>query len=65
MVSRIKTYFNIVYNSKFFLLFLVTDSQRYFDYHHSALDVVANVNERELALGAAAVAYLAVALADR
>ncbi len=44
---------------------LVTDSQRYFDYHHSALDVVANVNERELALGAAAVAYLAVALADR
>ncbi len=44
---------------------LITDSQRYFDYHHSARDVVASVNERELALGAAAVAYLAVALADR
>jgi hypothetical protein len=27
--------------------------------------VVATVNERELALGAAAVAYLALALADR
>ncbi len=44
---------------------LVTDSQRYFDYHHSALDVVSSVNERELALGAAAVAYLALALADQ
>ncbi len=44
---------------------LITDSQRYFDYHHCARDVVASVNERELALGAAAVAYLAFALADR
>ncbi len=44
---------------------LITNSQRYFDYHHCALDVVDNVNERELALGAAAVAYLASVLADR
>ena len=44
---------------------LITDSQRYFDYHHSALDVVATVHERELALGAAAIAYMASVLADR
>ena len=44
---------------------LITNSQRYFDYHHCALDTVDNVNERELALGAAAVAYLASVLADR
>ena len=47
------------------LLFgLVPDSQRYFDFHHSDLDTVDSVNERELALGAAALAYLASALAD-
>ncbi|MGE3173848.1 MAG: M28 family peptidase [Planctomycetota bacterium] len=44
---------------------LVTDSQRYFDYHHSALDTIDAVNERELALGAAVVAYTASVLADR
>jgi hypothetical protein len=38
---------------------------RYFDYHHSAQDVLAAVNERELALGAAALAYAASVLADR
>jgi hypothetical protein len=42
---------------------LATIAHRYFDYHHSALDRVENVNERELALGAAAVAQLAAALA--
>lgn len=47
------------------LLFgLVPSSQRYFDYHHSDLDRVEVVNERELALGAAALAYLASVLAD-
>ncbi len=47
------------------LLFgLVPSSQRYFDYHHSDLDRIEAVNERELALGAAAVAYLASVLAD-
>ena len=44
---------------------LATISHRYFDYHHSANDVIENVNERELALGAAATAYLISALADR
>jgi carboxypeptidase Q len=44
---------------------LVVDGQRYFDYHHSALDDLAAVNERELALGAAVVAYAASVLADR
>ena len=44
---------------------LVTDSQRYFDYHHSAQDTLDKVNERELALGAAALAYAASVLADR
>ena len=40
---------------------LVPDSQRYFDYHHSAGDVLENVNKRELELGAinmAALIYL-------
>ncbi|GAB4137835.1 MAG: M28 family peptidase [Planctomycetota bacterium] len=46
------------------LLGLVVVGHRYFDYHHSALDVIANVNERELALGAAAVAYAASVLAE-
>lgn len=41
---------------------LLPDSQRYFDYHHSAADVLENVNKRELELGAidmAALIYLA------
>jgi len=32
---------------------LLPDSQRYFDYHHTANDVFENVNHRELKLGAA------------
>jgi Zn-dependent M28 family amino/carboxypeptidase len=44
---------------------LITDGQRYFDYHHSAQDTLDKVNERELALGAAALAYAASVLADR
>lgn len=43
---------------------LVVVGHRYFDYHHSARDVIDNVNERELALGAAAVAYAASVLAE-
>ena len=47
------------------LLFgLVPESQRYFDFHHSDLDTVEAVHPRELALGAAAMAYLASLLAD-
>ena len=40
---------------------LIPDSQRYFDYHHSRNDVLANVNKREMELGAlnmAALIYL-------
>lgn len=44
---------------------LWVDGQRYFDYHHSAQDDLPMVNERELALGAAVVAYAASVLADR
>lgn len=44
---------------------LWVDGHRYFDYHHSAQDDLAMVNERELALGAAVVAYAASVLADR
>lgn len=40
------------------------DSQRYFDYHHSARDVFENVNDRELEMGAAAMASF-VYLLDR
>ena len=38
---------------------LYPDSQRYFDYHHSANDVFAAVNPRHLELGAIAMAVLA------
>ncbi|MCY7408883.1 MAG: peptidase M28 family protein, partial [Chitinophagales bacterium] len=37
---------------------LSPDSQRYFNYHHAASDVIENVNKRELELGAAAMASL-------
>ncbi len=37
-----------------FLIGLLPDSQRYFDYHHTANDVFENVSRRELELGAAA-----------
>jgi carboxypeptidase Q len=37
---------------------LVTDSQRYFDYHHARTDTIETVNKRELELGAAALAAL-------
>jgi len=43
---------------------LTTDSQRYFDVHHSALDVLSSVNPRELELGAIAMAALAYFLAQ-
>lgn len=42
---------------------LIVDHHRYFDYHHSANDVCDAVNERELELGAAAMAILAYVLA--
>ena len=40
------------------LIGFIPDSQRYFDYHHAATDVFENVNQRELELGAAALAAL-------
>ena len=43
---------------------LVPDSQRYFDYHHTATDSIDKVNPRELELGAAAMAAL-VYLVDK
>jgi hypothetical protein len=43
---------------------LLVAGHRYFDYHHSTLDRLEAVNERELALGSAAVAYAASVLAD-
>ena len=42
---------------------LLVDSHRYFDYHHSDNDTFDKVNERELHLGAAAMAILAYVLA--
>ncbi len=42
----------------------VPDSQRYFDYHHTAADIFEAVNQRELELGAASMAAL-VYLLDR
>ncbi len=43
---------------------LVPDSQRYFDVHHSANDVMETVNPRELELGAVAMAALAYILSE-
>ena len=40
------------------LLGLRPDSQRYFDYHHSALDTFDKINKRELELGAASMASI-------
>jgi hypothetical protein len=37
---------------------ITPDSQRYFDYHHTAIDSIDKVNARELQLGAAALASL-------
>jgi hypothetical protein len=43
---------------------LIPDAQRYFDVHHSANDVLAAVNPRELELGAIALAIIAFVLAQ-
>lgn len=46
------------------LIGLVPDSQRYFDVHHSAKDVVETVHPRELELGAIAIAVFAYILSE-
>jgi len=40
------------------LVSLITDSQRYFDFHHSANDTFLKVNRREMQMGSAAMACL-------
>ena len=45
-------------SQKGLLIGLRPDSQRYFDYHHTTIDVIDAVNKRELELGAAAMASL-------
>jgi hypothetical protein len=42
----------------------VPDSQRYYDFHHSANDVLAEVHPRELELGTAAMAMLVYLLSE-
>jgi Zn-dependent M28 family amino/carboxypeptidase len=43
---------------------LIVEAHRYFDYHHSDKDTIDKVNERELALGAAAMAVLSFMIAQ-
>lgn len=43
---------------------LVPESHRYFDYHHSDNDTLDKVNERELELGAAAMAIMAYLISE-
>lgn len=43
---------------------LIPESQRYFDYHHSASDTIDKVNPRELQLGALSMSTLAWLLAE-
>jgi carboxypeptidase Q len=44
--------------SKIPLIALISQSQRYFDYHHCANDTFENVNKRELQLGSASIAAI-------
>ncbi len=46
-------------------LSLVTESQRYFDYHHSDKDTIDKVNPRELELGAITEAVMCYLLSER
>jgi carboxypeptidase Q len=46
------------------LIGFLPDSQRYFDYHHTAVDTIDKVSKRELEMGAASIAAL-VYLIDR
>ena len=43
---------------------LRTEGQKYFDYHHSDHDTMDSVNDRELELGAVAMAIMAYVLAQ-
>ena len=49
---------NPLKSQKGVLIGLRPDSQRYFDYHHTAIDLIETVNKRELELGAAAMTSL-------
>jgi hypothetical protein len=40
------------------LIGFLPDSQRYFDYHHTAVDTIDKVSKRELELGSASIAAL-------
>jgi hypothetical protein len=46
------------------LMSLIVDTHRYFDFHHSDNDTYEAVNERELALGAAAMAIFSYIIAE-
>jgi len=52
-INPLKTYYQDIP-----LFGLRPDSQRYFDYHHTAADVFENVNKRELELGCGSMAAL-------
>lgn len=47
------------------MMSFLPDVQRYFDFHHSALDTLNSVHPRELELGAIAMAVMAAAVAEK
>jgi hypothetical protein len=46
------------------LIGYVPDSQRYFDYHHSANDVFEEIHPRELEIGSAAMTILTYLISE-
>ncbi len=58
-IGPLKNYFKDIV-----MIGYIPDSQRYFDYHHTEIDIFENVNRRELELGAGSIASLLYLLSE-